>query len=62
MRAITTMLAASAVYVLLIGSLLGMAATSTRPTLELTAELGEATVLAVETPALVAGCEPAAIS
>ena len=62
MRAIVTVLAASAGYVLLIGSLLGMSVNSTSTTPELTAELGETTVLAVETPALVAGCEPAAIS
>ena len=54
---------AAAAYVLVIGSLLGMTTVSPRPTFELTAELGETTVLAVETaPALVAGCGPITMS
>lgn len=64
MRAFATMFAAGAVYlVLVIGSLSGMTTLSPRPVHELTAELGEATVLAVETPAsLVAGCAPITMS
>ena len=62
MRAFATMLAAAAGYVLVIGVLLGMSAAFARPTLELTAELGEATVLAVESPSFVTSCEPAVIS
>jgi len=63
MRAFATMFVAAAGYILVIGSLLGMTTLSPRPTLELTAELGESTVLAVETaPALVAGCEPIRMS
>lgn len=63
MRAFATMFAAAAVYVLVIGSLLGMTTVTPRPIHELTAELGETTVLAVETaPALVNGCEPITMS
>lgn len=62
MRPLATVITAAAAYVLLIGVLLGMSTASARPTLELTAELGETTVLAVESPSLVAGCEPASIS
>jgi hypothetical protein len=57
------MFVAGAGYILVIGSLLGMTTVSPRPVHELTVELGESTVLAVETaPALVAGCEPITIS
>jgi hypothetical protein len=51
-------MSAAAVYlVLVIGSLSGMTTLSPRPVPTLTAELGEAIVLAVEAPAsLVAGC------
>jgi hypothetical protein len=62
MRAFVTMLAAAGGYLLLIGVLLGMSSASARPTLELTAEIGEPTVLAVESGAYVAGCEPVPIS
>lgn len=62
MRAMITMLSVTAVYVLVIGSLLGMSATSNRSAVGLSAELGEVTVLAVENPAFAAECEPAAIS
>jgi hypothetical protein len=57
------MFVAGAGYILVIGSLLGMTTVSPRPVHELTVELGESTVLAVETaPALVAGCEPITMS
>ncbi|MGH7571845.1 MAG: hypothetical protein ACREMK_08395 [Gemmatimonadota bacterium] len=62
MRAFAALLAAGAGYILLIGTLLSMSTASARPTLELTAELGEATVLAVESPTLVSGCQPAPLS
>ncbi len=62
MRPFAAVFAAAAGYVLLIGTLLGMSTASARPTIELTAELGEATVLAVESPALVTGCSPAPLS
>lgn len=62
MRAFATMLAAAAGYILVIGVLLGMSTASDRSMFELTAELGETTVIAVESPALAAGCEPASIS
>ena len=57
MRAIATTFAAAVYLVLVIGSLWGMTTLSPRSVPALTAELGEATVLAVEAPAnLVAGC------
>ena len=62
MRAFAAMFAAAAGYVLVIGVLLGMSAAFARPTLELTAELGEATVFAVESPSFATSCEPAVIS
>lgn len=63
MRACAAMFAAACGYVLLIGTLLGLTTASARPTIELSAELGEPTVLAVETgPSLVAGCERTPIS
>lgn len=63
MRAFVTMFAATVYLVLVIGSLSGMTTLSPRPVHELTAKLGETTVLAVETPAsLVAGCAPITMS
>ena len=60
MRAFAAMFVAAAGYILIVGSLLGMTTVAPSPAHVLTAELGESTVLAVETtPALVAGCEPA---
>ncbi|MGH7550720.1 MAG: hypothetical protein ACREMD_02780 [Gemmatimonadota bacterium] len=59
MRAFAAMLAAGAGYILLIGTLL--TASDRRP-VELTAELGEPTVLAVEIPALATSCQPAPLS
>lgn len=64
MRAFAMMIVAGAVYMgLVIGSLWGMTTLSPAPAPLLTAEFGESTVLAVETPArLVSGCEPIQMS